>query len=133
MSSIEISFVISSKRPKALAEFYSNVSQIDFIKGIDSNHYLLPIKDGFLLQIYRPSSTRDWPNKGRSMSICFQKKPAIEPMSVLEEWSYHLTRLGGSICEEPRNEPYGAETWVADPEGNDFLILVPSISKNIII
>ena len=133
MSSIEISFVIASKRPKALAEFYSNVSQINFIQGIDPDHYLLSIKDVFLLQIYRPSLSRPWPNKGRSMSICFQKRPALEPMPVLEEWSYYLIKKGGTVSEKLRNEPYGAETWVTDPEGNDFLILVPSISKDIII
>ncbi len=33
--------------------------------------------------------------------------------------------LGASVQDPPRQEPFGAEAWLVDPEGNRLLLLVP--------
>ncbi len=33
--------------------------------------------------------------------------------------------LGASMEDQPRQEPFGAEAWLLDPEGNRLLLLVP--------
>ena len=32
--------------------------------------------------------------------------------------------LGATAVDPPRQEPFGAETWLLDPEGNRLLLLV---------
>ncbi|MEB3354768.1 MAG: hypothetical protein VKM34_11145 [Cyanobacteriota bacterium] len=32
--------------------------------------------------------------------------------------------LGASLLDPPRQEPFGAEAWLLDPEGNRLLLLV---------
>jgi hypothetical protein len=46
----------------------------------------------------------------------------------LIELDYHVSHaigLGASVVEPARLEPFGAECWMNDPEGNAFLMLIP--------
>ena len=126
MPLIETSFVIASRRPDDLAEFYAKVHKTEFSKGINSDHYLVPISNGLNIQIYRTSNSQDFPKNGRSACLCFQKRASAEPLLIVQEWSIEIQRFGGTIQEEPREKSFGVEAWHADPEGNEFLIFVPS-------
>ena len=125
MSFVETSFVIASSHPRELAKFYANVHQVEFHKGFSSSHYELKLSNGLKMMIYSPSQIKSFPLRGRATAICFQKGPSSNPLQILEEWILSLTKAGGNIVEKPNNEEFGAEAWISDPEGNDFLIFVP--------
>ncbi|WP_320664305.1 VOC family protein [Prochlorococcus sp. MIT 1223] len=129
MTKLEASVVIAAREPKALADFYAKVNKVDIVDGIEPDHYLVSINDGSLyIQFYRPSRTRDFPEKGRSTSICFQSKAVSQPLIYIANWSSDLEKLGATLVEPPINKSFGAEAWMTDPEGNKFLILVPLLS-----
>ena len=46
------------------------------------------------------------------------------PLQELCSWRDEVIALGGSSAEEPRQESFGAESWLKDPEGQRFLLLV---------
>tara|TARA_Y100001968_G_C19429344_1_gene756115 strand:- start:869 stop:1255 length:387 start_codon:yes stop_codon:yes gene_type:complete len=126
MSSIETSFVIASKQPKELAEFYAKVHETDISKGISSDHYLVPVSDGLNIHFYLSSDHFNMPKKVRSACLCFERRSSSDPLSIVKEWSIEIQKIGGFIIEAPKNESFGAEAWLSDPEGNDFLIFVPT-------
>jgi hypothetical protein len=43
---------------------------------------------------------------------------------VLNDWISAALGLGASLQEPPRQEPFGTEAWLLDPEGNRLLLLV---------
>jgi hypothetical protein len=43
---------------------------------------------------------------------------------VLNDWITAAKALGASLQELPRQESFGAEAWLLDPEGNRLLLLV---------
>mgnify|MGYP001244914971 CR=1 FL=1 len=126
MSFIETSFVIASRSPKELAEFYAKVHKNEICKGISSFHYVVPLSNGLKIHIYNSSNVSDQFNKRRSACLCFQKRTSSDPISLVKQWSMDIEKIGGNILEDPRQEDFGAEAWISDPEGNDFLIFVPN-------
>jgi hypothetical protein len=42
----------------------------------------------------------------------------------LNNWIITALDLGASLQDPPRQEPFGAEAWVLDPEDNRLLLLV---------
>ena len=132
MSSIEISFVIASNRPSFLAEFYASFNKVEKLPGMNSDHYVVKLKNGLKIEFYKPSENQTIEGRGRFSSICFQKSPSTDPLPILEEWISNMKRLGASITSKPRSSFFGAEVWVADPDGNNFLILVPSVLNQVI-
>ena len=126
MDDIGTNFLIASLKPRELSEFYALLGNGKVVKGFNSSHYLIMYRQNYKIQIYKPSHEIIRPLEGLSaFSICFQKKPNIEPLMKLKEWCKEIVSLGGHVYEEPRNESFGAETWLLDPEGNTFLLLVP--------
>ena len=126
MSSNQCSVVIASKRPREIAYFYGQINEVEILEGVESNHYVVPLRNGLRIHVYLPSSDFSWIKGSRSTAICFQKNSSSTPMSVLEDWSAELIALGGKISSIPMKQSFGAEAWISDPDGNDFLILVPS-------
>ncbi len=45
-------------------------------------------------------------------------------MALLEACTEDATGLGATLLDPPRGEPFGAEAWLLDPEGNRLLLLV---------
>jgi hypothetical protein len=43
---------------------------------------------------------------------------------VLNAWITTALTVGASLAVPPRQEPFGAEAWLLDPEGNRLLLLV---------
>ncbi len=43
---------------------------------------------------------------------------------MLHTWLEAALELGASVDDPPRQEPFGTEAWLLDPEGNRLLLLV---------
>tara|TARA_Y100001968_G_C19404440_1_gene742856 strand:- start:814 stop:1206 length:393 start_codon:yes stop_codon:yes gene_type:complete len=122
--SIEVSCVIASHSPRQLAAFYANLNHAEIFQGINNNHFFILIKDGFKIEFYKPSKYGLRPKQGTSCSLCFKKQANDHPLKVLNDWTEHLSELGGRVISQARVESFGAEIWVVDPEENQFLLLV---------
>ena len=128
MSRIESSLLIAAKDSKSLAHFYSGLTNSQINRGLSENHFYLTTEGGCRIQFYEPSSKRKWPSRGRVISICFERYVDCDPYLALQEWIKELKLSGGFVDEQPRMEHFGAEAWLRDPEGNQFLILI--LQKN---
>ena len=124
--SIEASCVIASHSPRELAGFYANLNDVEIFQGINNDHCFILIRDSFKIQFYQPSKNLQWANQGNSCALCFRKQSNDELLKVLNDWTAHLSELGGKVVAKARVESFGAEAWVADPEDNQFLLLVTS-------
>jgi len=131
MSLMNINFVIASKDPKGLSNFYGKINSDKVIKGFNSTHYFISLSNRCKIDFYQPGKDFAWKDRGNSASLCFEGKASIEPLKAVETWSLELLESGGTVKSLPRLEHFGAELWMLDPEGNHFLILVP-FSKNVI-
>ncbi len=129
MSTFQLSLVIASQEPQKLAEFYAFATKGDLQYGEDVHHYLIVNGNGMHIQIYRPSKKRAWSNKFAATSLCLQQSPSIDPLAQIDQCISRLVLKGASVVEEPRNESFGAECWLSDPDGNHFLIFAPIIKK----
>jgi predicted enzyme related to lactoylglutathione lyase len=59
------------------------------------------------------------------LAQCLQRKAdATGTLPVLHDWIATALELGASVVDPPRQEPFGAEAWLLDPEGNRLLLLV---------
>ena len=47
----------------------------------------------------------------------------------IKSWTSEISKLGCSALGIPKMANFGSEQWMLDPEGNQFLILVPYLSK----
>ncbi|WP_259733683.1 hypothetical protein [Synechococcus sp. CS-1331] len=45
-------------------------------------------------------------------------------MAVINAWLEVTEQLRAEQTEPPRQEPFGVEAWLLDPEGNRLLLLV---------
>ncbi len=125
----ELSLVIASPNPTRLAEFYSYALNVKAQVGSDENHYVIHQSNGKRIQIYKPSQDYLFTEAGRRVSFCLTASPSRNPLSSIEKWSLMLIARGATSLEEPSVQTFGAETWLADPEGNEFLILVPTYNN----
>jgi len=125
MFSIQLSLVIASDQPQRLSEFYAFATNGDLQLGKNKDHYLISPPNGMNIQIYRPSGKRSFSTPGRRSALCLQQPPSDSPLIAIKEWSKILVERGAVVNEHPRVEPFGAESWIIDPEGNHLLIFVP--------
>ena len=125
MPLININFVIASKNPKELSGFYSKINSDKASKGINATHYFISLSNRSKIQFYRPNEKHEWPREGNSTSLCFQREPCEEPSKIIKSWTSELSKLGGSTIGSSKFADFGTEQWMLDPEGNQFLILVP--------
>ena len=120
-----LSFVMASKYPKELAEFYQLLIEAELSPGIASQDFCLTHPEGVKIHIYKPSTNNPFPKKGDILSLCLKSVPNENPMEYLKYWLIELISKGASISKDPKEEDFGAEAWMADPDGNIFLVLVP--------
>ena len=126
---MNIKFVIASENPKELSDFYSKINSIKANRGFNSTHYFISFSNQSKIHFYRPNQNHQWQRKGNSTSLCFQREPCEEPSKIIESWTSEITKLGGSAIGIPKLANFGSEQWILDPEGNQFLILVPYLSN----
>ena len=95
------SIVLAADDPASLARFY-----------------------GALLEVYAPSRSRPRPRQQGRLALCLQRQvEGSAAASVLDDWISRALELGASVADPPRQEPFGAEAWLLDPEGNRLLLL----------
>ena len=121
---ISLSWVLASSSPQRLARFYADLLGTSPRAGAADHHWIVPLPERGILQIYTPSRSRPWPITGSALAPCLQRKVGTDPLRVLQTWQRQVVALGGRSTEEPRLESFGAECWLEDPEGQRFLLLV---------
>lgn len=128
MNAIQISWVLAAEDSARLATFYSELFQAKLNPGVAEHHCIVQFSDGIELEIYRPSRRRSFPARGRALAPCLKLPPSQEPLPELQRLLSNALQRGGSILEEARLEPFGAEAWIHDPEGNPLLLLAPLVA-----
>ena len=128
MNAIQISWVLAAEDSTRLATFYSELFQAKLNPGVAEHHCIVQFSDGTQLEIYRPSRWRSFPARGRALAPCLKLPPSQEPLPELQRLLSNALQRGGSILEEARLEPFGAEAWIHDPEGNPLLLLAPLVA-----
>lgn len=117
--------VLAADDPERLAVFYGALLQTTPLVGASARHWRLQGSGEGRLEIYAPSRRRPRPRGEGRLALCFSR-PAGQnpPLQVLNDWLTTVLPLGAALVEPPRQEPFGAEAWLADPEGNRLLLLV---------
>jgi len=130
MPLMNINFVIASKNPKELSRFYAKINFDKACKGFNATHYFISLSNRSKIHFYRPNENHEWKRKGNATSLCFQREPSEEPSKIIKSWTSEISKLGGSTIGTPKFANFGTEQWMLDPEGNQFLILVPYLSNS---
>ena len=131
MNAMQISWVLAAEDSLRLARFYSELFQATLLPGVAKHHCIVQFSDGTRLEIYRPSRQRPFPLRGRALAPCLKLPPSQEPLPELQRLLSNALQRGGLLLDEARLEPFGAEAWVHDPEGNPLLLLVPLASAGL--
>jgi len=129
MPLMNINFVIASKNPKELSGFYAKINSDKASKGFNATHYFISLSNRSKIHFYRPNENHEWQRKGNSTSLCFQRESCEDPSKIIESWTSEILKIGGSAMGIPNLADFGSEQWMLDPEGNQFLILVPYLLK----
>ena len=117
--------VLAADDPAALARFYGALLHVDPQPGLSSRHWRVPWPAGGWLELYAPSRRRPQPRQSGRLALCLQRKAEeTRALAVLHAWIAMALELGASVDDPPRQEPFGAEAWLRDPEGNRLLLLV---------
>jgi len=122
-----LSWVLAGRQPEALARFYGAMFGTEWRQGLSEGHWIVQLPSGGQLQIYRPSRSRSIPSPGQALAPCLQREAVATGdgcIHNLECWVGEALALGASVEESPRQEPFGVECWLRDPEGNRLLLLV---------
>ena len=125
MNAIQISWVLAAEDSTRLASFYCELFQATLKPGVAEHHCIVQFSDGTQLEIYQPSRRRPFPDRGKALAPCLRLSPSQQPLLELQRLLSNALQCGGSLLEEARLEPFGAEAWIHDPEGNPLLLLVP--------
>jgi hypothetical protein len=119
------SIVLAADQPAALARFYGALLGVELQPGLSSTHWRLPWPAGGWLEVYAPSRTRPQPRQQGRLALCLQRRAdGSGALAALNDWTTAALALGASLQDPPRQEPFGAEAWLLDPEGNRLLLLV---------
>lgn len=113
--------VLAADSPQALAAFYAALVGASAEPGLSASHWRVPLPELGWLELYRPSRQRPVaPGRGR-LAVCLKRQG---DGTDLVQWQQQALALGAQRLEEPRQEPFGSEVWLLDPEGNALLLLV---------
>ena len=126
---MNINFVIASENPKELSGFYAKINSDKVNKGFNSNHFFISLSSRSKIDFYKPNKNHEWQRKGNSTSLCFQREPCEDPSKIIESWTSEMLKIGGIAMGISKLAKFGCEQWMLDPEGNQFLILVPYLLK----
>jgi predicted enzyme related to lactoylglutathione lyase len=119
------SIVLAADDPAALACFYGCLFAVEPQQGLSASHWRVAWPAGGFLEIYAPSSSRPQPRQLGRVALCLQRRAdGVDPTQVLHDWIGQATVQGASLLTPPRQEPFGVEAWLLDPEGNRLLLLV---------
>jgi hypothetical protein len=72
-----------------------------------------------------PSRSRPQRRQQGRLALCLQRRAqAKSVIDDLNDWITAALDLEASLLVPPRQEPFGAEAWLSDPEGNRLLLVV---------
>ena len=123
------SLVLAADNPSALARFYADLLAVEPLQGLGASHWRVPWPAGGFLEIYAPSQSRPQARQPGRLATCLQRSVAdgTNPeaaMALLQAWLASAIGLGASLQDGPRQEAFGVEAWLLDPEANRLLLLV---------
>ncbi|MFM8545979.1 MAG: VOC family protein [Vulcanococcus sp.] len=119
------SIVLAADDPAVLARFYGALLAVEPQIGLSASHWRLPWPAGGWLEVYAPSRRRPRPIQQGRLALCLQRQASgSAAISVLDAWISRALELGATATDPPQQEPFGAEAWLLDPEGNRLLLLV---------
>lgn len=119
------SIVLAAEDPAALAAFYGRLLASPPQVGLNDRHWRLPWPGGGVLEIYAPSRSRPQRRQRGRLALCLQRTAAAGwALALVEGWAAEACRHGAERAEAARQEAFGAEAWLLDPEGNGLLLLV---------
>ena len=118
-----VSVVLAADDPAALARFYGAVLGVEPQPGLGPQHWRLPLPGGGQLELYAPARARPVARGRGRLGLCLR---LLGDPSLLAARLAQAQALGAELLEAPRQEPFGQEAWLLDPEGNGLLLLAPS-------
>ncbi len=119
------SIVLAADDPAALARFYGALLDVEPQPGLSSTHWRVRWPAGGWLEVYAPSKSRPQPRQQGRLALCLQRQAeGTGILALLNSWITSAQDLGASVEDPPRQEPFGAEAWLLDPEDNRLLLLV---------
>ena len=119
------SIVLAADEPAALAQFYGALLDVEPEPGLSSTHWRVRWPPSGWLEIYAPSKSRPQPRQQGRLALCLQRQAeGTATLALLNSWIATALHLGASMQDPPRQEPFGAEAWLLDPEENRLLLLV---------
>ena len=119
------SIVLAADDPAALARFYGGLLEVEPQPGLSPSHWRLPWPAGGWLEVYGPSRSRPQPRQQGRLALCLQRQAdGTGTVALLNAWITTALLLGASALDPARQESFGAEAWLLDPEGNRLLLLV---------
>ena len=127
MKPSSITWVLAAHNPESLARFYATAFGTIAEPGFSSQHWRVPLADGGCLEIYRPSRSRPFPERGRTLAPCLKLSACEHPLVQLGACLPELIASGTRVQQPPRLEPFGAEAWLEDPEENPLLVVASSV------
>jgi hypothetical protein len=117
--------VLAADQPAELARFYAALLEAEPQPGLSGSHWRVPWPAGGFLELYAPSSSRPQPRQPGRLALCLQRQAdGTGAVALLNGWITAALDLGASLQEPSRQESFGAEAWLLDPEGNRLLLLV---------
>ncbi|MEX1324014.1 MAG: VOC family protein [Synechococcaceae cyanobacterium] len=119
------SIVLAADQPAQLARFYGALLDVEPQQGVSASHWRVRWPAGGWLEVYAPSRSRPQAGQQGRLALCLQRQAdGTGAVAVLNVWITAALGLGASLQEPPRQDSFGAEAWLLDPEGNRLLLLV---------
>jgi hypothetical protein len=119
------SIVLAADEPATLARFYGALLDVEPQPGLSSTHWRVCWPAGGWLEVYAPSKSRPQPHQQGRLALCLQRlAEGMGTLALLNLWITTALDLGATVQDPPRQEPFGAEAWLLDPEDNRLLLLV---------
>ena len=115
------SVLLAAADPDGLAGFYGELLGVVPQAGLGPGHWRLSLPGGGLLELYAPSRRRGLAAPGGRQALCLQRRGAADALTA---WVEAACARGAQLAEPVRQEPFGWEAWLLDPEGNRLLLLV---------
>jgi len=119
------SIVLAADEPAALARFYGALLEVEPQQGLSPSHWRLPWSAGGWLEVYGPSSSRPQARQQGRLALCLQRvADGTDTIELLNAWITTALHLGAALQDPPRQESFGSEAWLLDPEKNRLLLLM---------
>ncbi|WP_415399807.1 VOC family protein [Synechococcus sp. W4D4] len=115
-----VGLVLAADEPASLARFYGVVSGAGVQPGLSQTHWRVPLPGSGWLEIYAPSRSRPLPRQRGRLALAIHLLGGELALSTAVA---RAQEHGAQLVEPTRQEPFGWEAWLNDPEGNALLLI----------